>query len=359
LKYADALFEIILVGGILQPGGTYAQDGAPSAPFSIIKAQDTPKVDEMITEMKKYVEVLNKLIRRYKYLQKPLEESSLPASIQYVDRWPPAHRDKFAIATGLLMSQGLANASALQNLAKDHLVKNDLALHIVTKIFQAYLTDQSMDHLGTALRKGGIKDLLIFLPSNKRDTKTLETYFKNAGLPQVAEWFIKKQTAAVKEDITKNLKEIFEDEHKSNDDIIEYLKGSQESQPIPESDLVSCIWTVVMSLIDWNARSDQIEGQVLREVGNRAPILEPFCTSAKTQVALINAVQVYCYDETRVMKTFPQLLKVLYNQDCLSDKAIVYWHQKGHKAQGKQHFLKSTEALVKFLEEQESEEEDE
>jgi hypothetical protein len=38
---------------------------------------------------------------------------------------------------------------------------------------------------------------------------------------------------------------------------------------------------------------------------------------------------------------------VLYNKDCVSDQAIVYWHQKGSKPQGRQHFLKATETLVK------------
>ena len=81
-------------------------------------------------------------------------------------------------------------------------------------------------------------------------------------------------------------------------------------------------------------------------------------------MALINAVQLYCYDETRIMKTFPQLLKVipvlffyhiywlgilkiLYNKDCISAQAIIYLHQKGAKPQGKQHFLKAAETLVK------------
>jgi hypothetical protein len=31
----------------------------------------------------------------------------------------------------------------------------------------------------------------------------------------------------------------------------------------------------------------------------------------------------------------------------VSDQAIIYWHQKGSKPQGRQHFLKSTEPLVK------------
>jgi len=64
-------------------------------------------------------------------------------------------------------------------------------------------------------------------------------------------------------------------------------------------------------------------------------------------VNLINAVQVYCYTDTRIMKTFAAIIKVLYNSDCISDQAIIYWHQKGAKPNGKQHFLKATEGLVK------------
>lgn len=94
-----------------------------------------------------------------------------------------------------------------------------------------------------------------------------------------------------------------------------------------------------------------------------APIIEPYCNGAKAEVALINVLQAYCYEDTRVIKAFPQILKVistahvsmtclilfqvLYNQDCISDQAIIYWHQKGSRPQGRQHFLKATETLVK------------
>ena len=60
-KYAEALFEILLVGGLLQPGGGYIDDGAPPSPFSIFNAKEPVEV----ADIKKYVEVFNKLIRRY------------------------------------------------------------------------------------------------------------------------------------------------------------------------------------------------------------------------------------------------------------------------------------------------------
>ncbi|KAF8908752.1 hypothetical protein CPB85DRAFT_1308585 [Mucidula mucida] len=61
LKYADPLFEAILIGGLIQPGGGYIDDGAPVSPFTVFNAKEPAEVDDI----RKYVEVLNKLIRRY------------------------------------------------------------------------------------------------------------------------------------------------------------------------------------------------------------------------------------------------------------------------------------------------------
>ena len=61
LKYAEALFEIVLVGGLIQPGGSYVDDGAPPSPFTIFNAKNPAEVDDL----KQYIEVLNKVIRRF------------------------------------------------------------------------------------------------------------------------------------------------------------------------------------------------------------------------------------------------------------------------------------------------------
>jgi hypothetical protein len=311
-----------------------------------------------IDEMKQYIEVLNKLIRRYKYLQKPLETSALPSLFQYIHRWSEAQKDKLAVATGLLISQGLANAACLQSLTKDHLIKNDVSVNVITVMFRAYLVDQTMDHLAATLKRGGIKDVLDFFPANKRDGKHLQEHFRAQNLPQVADWYAKKQYAVLKDTLVKDLQEWMEHEE-STELIVSSIKTKQEEQPLPEAELIQCIWQGLIRSVDWGTRPDQIESLALREVGKFAPIIEPFCTGPKAEVALINIVQVYCYEDTRIIKAFPQILKVLYNQDCISDQAIIYWHQKGAKPQGKQHFLKSTEPLVKFLQEnQDSEEED-
>ena len=67
-----------------------------------------------------------------------------------------------------------------------------------------------MDHLAAALKKGGIKDLLIFFPPKRRSDAVLDAHFRSAGLLQVADWWTRKQNAVVKEDIAKAVKEALE-----------------------------------------------------------------------------------------------------------------------------------------------------
>jgi hypothetical protein len=204
-----------------------------------------------------------------------------------------------------------------------------------------------MEHLSTALRKGGVKDMLAFFPQNKRQDKFVDEHFRNAGLPQVAEWWTKKQYAALKENIISGIKEAL-----SNDDshdevrhdsfvreervlirrtvkIVAGIKAKQEERPLPDAELIHCIWQGLISSVEWSARQDQNDALAVREVGvchcrspfsraawadercqNFTDILEPFCNGAKTEVALINAVQVYSYEDTRIIKAFPQILKV-------------------------------------------------
>ena len=142
-----------------------------------------------------------------------------------------------------------------------------------------------MDYLAGSLKKGGIKDLLAFFPPNKRDRKTLEDHFRKEGLPQISEWYSKKHYGVVKAELVKTLKELCEKEDTPDQvscfvffskgyipciylpQIIAAIKSHQEELPLPQDELVQCIWQGLMSSVDWSARPDQIEGLALREVG--------------------------------------------------------------------------------------------
>jgi hypothetical protein len=168
--------------------------------------------------------------------------------LQYVNKRSPEERDRFATTIGLIFAQGLASATCLQSLAKDHLVKDgkphshalssrtilphihhssvgftvvvaDLSVNVLTVILRVYVSETSMDHLAAALKKGGIKDLLIFFPPNRRSDAVLDAHFRSAGLPQVADWWTRKRNAVVKEDIAKAVKEALEREDYQPSDV--------------------------------------------------------------------------------------------------------------------------------------------
>ena len=90
-------------------------------------------------------------------------------------------------------------------------------MNVLTSILRAYIAETSMDHLTSTLKKGGIKDLLTFFPPNRRSDPIIDAHFRGAGLPQVADWWTRKQNALIKEDIGKAVKDAFEREGQPSD----------------------------------------------------------------------------------------------------------------------------------------------
>ncbi|KAG0747150.1 hypothetical protein G6F57_006616 [Rhizopus arrhizus] len=139
-KYGDSLFEILITGGIIEPGGTIDSD-AKQSPFCLFTAKDDAVV------IKKYVEVFNKLIRRYKYLQRTLDET-LQNMLQNINKWPSDQTSKLAKSTGFFVCSQLVPLSALKVLLKDYLVKYGHALDFATTVLRTILEGQGIGQLG-------------------------------------------------------------------------------------------------------------------------------------------------------------------------------------------------------------------
>jgi len=165
-------------------------------------------------------------------------------------------------------------------------------VNVLTAILRAYIAETSMDHLAGALKKGGIKDLLTFFPPNRRSDAILDSHFRSAGLPQVADWWTRKQNAIIKEAISKSIKDALDREDQPSDvrlqsppeilivfppgpyekvQVIAAVRTVVEERPLPEAELVASLWQGLMAQVDWSARPDQIEGLALREVSVRYP----------------------------------------------------------------------------------------
>ncbi|MCO5549676.1 hypothetical protein L7F22_003149 [Adiantum nelumboides] len=279
-KAGNTLDYHLFYGGLLAPGGSYLDEDIPLSKFSVFAAKAAD-----IENVKPIVSTLEKLIRRFKFLQKPLEEQNLSNLIQYASRYPVEERKKLAVATALLIQMNLVNANVLLTLQKEHLVKEGVSL---------------------------------------------------------ADYFSRRATRETRDSVVQRIKEmrgadVEESEKASDEDVVDFLK---------EVHFVSIVWDGLLSIVKWDENEEKHDVQALKEVKSIAPILEPFCTNAKCEIALINTIQVNAHEDNRLTKSFPNILKVLYNDDVLSDQAILYWAQKGAKPQGKAHFLKVTEPLV-------------
>ncbi|CAG8499576.1 17234_t:CDS:2 [Acaulospora morrowiae] len=351
-KYGETLFEILLTGGVLVPGGTILDDGAQRSPFSIFSAEDNSE------SIKKHVDVFNKLIRRYKYLQLSFEDT-IKNLLQYINKWSPEENNKLAMAIGFFSSGQMTNINVLTVLFKEHLVKEGLSLQFVTAVFKAYLSEQSIDHLGSSLKKAGMDNKLMeFFPPNKRDEEYFARYFEAEDMKQLVDYHNQKQRNSMRDQTIERVKKMLQAESTSAE-VIVYLKHQMKEGRWQETGFVQIVWDAVMQAVDWGSRAEQIETQVLRQVKQCSNILSVFSTSPKTELALLQKVQVYCYDDTKLLKHFRQIVQILYDEDVVSESAILYWSEKGASNQGKTIFLKQMEPFIQWLKTVDSESEEE
>lgn len=205
LKYAEQLFELLIIGGLIQPGGGFLDE--KRSPVYLL--QDATPEWNPVTGM---VEVLRRVMQRYKYLQKPLEENFLPDILGYVSKYEPEQRQKLAEAVALLVLDVQISPRCLASLERDHVVKDKVALQFLTSFMRTYLAKQNVDHLGLTLRRSGLKDIALTIPHQTRNKQFLQEHFKAEGLPQVNDWYNRMALNASKGDIVENVKRMIDEE---------------------------------------------------------------------------------------------------------------------------------------------------
>jgi len=68
---------------------------------------------------------------------------------------------------------------------------------------------------------------------------------------------------------------------------------------------------------------------------------------------------VTCYEDSRLLKLFADIVKILYDCDVLGEAAIKYWYAKPTVKVGRNVFENALKPLVEWLDEAEEEDSDE
>nr|XP_016475968.1 PREDICTED: basic leucine zipper and W2 domain-containing protein 2-like [Nicotiana tabacum] len=351
-RYGDTLFEVIFTGGRTQPG-TIKPDEGDRHPYSVIECEPRR---EVILPSVIYVQ---KILRRKPFLIKNLE-NVMRRMLQCLEFFEENERKKLAIFTALAFSQklsGLPPETVFQPLLKDNLVAKGLVLSFITDFFKEYLVDNSLDDLISILKRGKMEgNLLEFFPSAKRTPEAVSEHFTKAELIPLVEYNEKKIfEVKLKEMKSAMTTQIAEEANIS--EVIETVKQHVKDAKLPDIEVVRILWDVLMDAVQWSGKNQQQNANsALRQVKTWAQLLNTFCTTGKLELELIYKVQVQCYEDAKLMKLFPEIIRSLYDQDVLAEDTILHWFRKGTNPKGRQALVKSLDPFVKWLEEAEEEE---
>jgi len=357
--YGEYLFDILFAGGILAPGGSIVQDGNPETcktQVCIFEAEENAEV------IRKHVQVLNKLICRYRYLQKAFEDV-MKKILLFLKGFTEAHRNKLAITTGIVLANGMAPATALNSLFNEQLLKEGIALDFVTKVFIAWVNEKDFTHLSISLKKAELENkILDFFPPNRQTNEYFEKHFREHGLDKLITFQRAREGIESRKQFQINLKEMLKSDTPVKE-IISSLKDEMKRASIPEADAVFLIWKAVMGEVEWNKKEELVAEQALRHLKTYSSLFAAFTTSAKSEMSLLVKIQEYCYENMNFMKVFQKIILLFYKTDVLGEDSIINWYNGAHSSKGKSIFLEQMKKMVEWLknaeEESGSEEEDE
>ncbi|KNC86599.1 hypothetical protein SARC_01280 [Sphaeroforma arctica JP610] len=356
-RYGETLFDILFAGGILSAGGSISDDGVGKTTFCVFEME----TDEKLLKM---VETFDKLTRRYKYLIRTMNDN-LRKNFKYLNIFSEVHLERLAKFIGHVLStrdQQMIEPTVLNGLLVEHLVKEEMSLNFITIVFKNWLSKASIESFAQVMKKAGLDGRLIdFFPNGKNNAAAIEEHFNSAGLPKVIEYFKSRQLSREKYQFKQDIKQKFEDEAPQAE-IISTGKTFQTAQNLADEDMIGLIFNSMMGTVDWNRNNkstDLLEKDALNFINANSKILLAFCETPRAQLTLMLRIQGYCYDNGPFMKIFQKITMLLYNNDILEEPAIQKWYRDGHSIKGKSVFLKQMAPMIEWLNNAESESEEE
>lgn len=356
-RYGVNLIEILIAGGLLAPGGIVQQEGENVCQTKICLFG----LADSMEKIRAFEQVFIKLMRRYKYLEK-MHEEEMNKILVYLKGFTEEERKRLAQVTALWLASGQIPATTLGVLINEHQVKDGTALEFLLETMATLKTEKGGTMVVNVVKKSGLEGRLMdFFPSvNQQQTEeNFKKTFESRDLPEIVTFRKQQAAAGTRSGVMIMLKEAIQEE-KTPKEIILEMKENMAKYNIPENDAIVMIWNCTMSAVEWNKKEDLLQEQALRHLRQYVPLFVAFSTNVKSELALLNKIQEFCYDNMNFLKSFNKIVLLLYKTDVLSEDAILKWYKESHSSRGWSVFMDQMKKFVEWLEhaEEESEEEE-
>jgi hypothetical protein len=261
-RYAEPLLDILVAGGVLAPGGGKVE-GTAVSPVSVFQCEP------MVEAVRGHLLVMTRLLQRYKYLKKGLEDE-MKKILKFLKAFQDSERRSLAIYTGLLLSEMMVPASVLTSLLSEVLVKEGLSLQFITLVFQTWLSEKNIAHIGSALRKAQLEARLTdFLPASLQSALHFDEHFSQAGLEVLVRYRRAQESVEKRRVLKKELEELLETETTS-EEIIDRCQQHMEAAQLTDVDVTVLDYTSVF--LPFCQRDDVLTEQAIRKWFDEAHI---------------------------------------------------------------------------------------
>uniref|UniRef100_A0A672Z4J2 eIF5-mimic protein 1 n=1 Tax=Sphaeramia orbicularis TaxID=375764 RepID=A0A672Z4J2_9TELE len=336
------------------PGGTRIDEGDKTK----VTAYCVFTTEESHAALRLYAQVFNKLIRRYKYLEKAFEEE-IKKLLLFLKAFSESEQTKLAMLTGILLATSTLPPPIINSLFTDSVVKEGISASFAVKMFKAWIAEKDANSVTSSLRKANLdKRLLELFPPTKQNVDHFSKYFNEAGLKELSEFLRVQQSLGTRKELQKELQERLSQQCPIRE-MVMYVKEEMKRNELQEQAVIGLLWTCLMNAVEWNKKEELVTEQALKHLKHYAPLLAVFSTQGQSELVLLLKIQDYCYDNIHFMKSFSKIVVLFYKADVLSEEAILKWYRDAHSAKGKSVFLEQMKKFVEWLQNAEEESESE
>ncbi|XP_071356287.1 eIF5-mimic protein 1 [Trachinotus anak] len=353
-RYADTLFDILIAGSMLAPGGTRIDEGDKTK----VTVYCVFTTEESHAALRLYAQVFNKLIRRYKYLEKAFEEE-IKKLLLFLKAFSESEQTKLAMLTGILLANSTLPPPIITSLFTESVVKEGISALFAVKMFKAWMAEKDATAVTSSLRKANLdKRLLELFPASKQNVEHFSKYFNEAGLKELSDFLHMQQSLGTRKELQRELQERLSQQCPIREMVV-YVKEEMKRNELQEQAVIGLLWTCLMNAVEWNKKEELVTEQALKHLKHYAPLLAVFSTQGQSELVLLLKIQEYCYDNIHFMKSFSKIVVLFYKADVLSEEAILKWYKDAHAAKGKSVFLEQMKKFVEWLQNAEEESESE